>query len=218
MNPFKKLKQLLMGDTSQPAPTSDEVQTNASSTNNPNKHRQHTKVVADIMAWFDEQSWKYEYRPPENDLHTHHLIAGFTDNEHDWTCVFRIHEQNDLVTIFGILDEVVPVSHYTAVLMAFAKVNMTVGYGSLELDVGDGEVRAKLAFDGEFTTINDKSLGCYMQAVAGLTELARGIVQGVLVDDSPSQFAGDYLEVSDEIVAKVGDDKQSFFVPTQARQ
>lgn len=207
-----------MGDTSHLPPTSDETQTTAPPADNPTKYSQHTKVVADIMTWFDGQSWKYEHRPPEGDLHIHHLIAGFTDNEHDWTCVFRIHEQNDLVTIFGILDEVVPVSHYTAVMMAFAKANMTIGYGSLELDVSDGEVRAKLAFDGEFTTINDKSLGCYMQAVAGLTELARGIVQGVLIDDSPSQFAGDYLEVSDEIVAKVGDDKQSFFVPTQARQ
>lgn len=175
-------------------------------------------LVGIITAWFDKQGWKYEHRPPAHDRAVHHLILGFADKGHEWTCVFRIQEENQLVTMFGILEDTLPVTHYMAILMAFAKTNLNISYGNLELDPTDGEVRVKLAFDGEFTKVDETSLGCYMQAVAGMTELARNIIGEVMAEDSPSQFAGDYLDVSDEITAKVGDDKQAFFVPTRTQQ
>lgn len=213
MNVFKKLKKLLKSKSTEPQPA-DTPQENPVA-----QPSQSATLIEAILAWLDKQEWKYEHRPPTDDsTSVHHIILGFVDQEHEWTCVFRVQENNQLVTIFGVLEETLPVTHYTAALMAFAKNNMNISYGSLELDPSDGEVRTKLAFDGEFTCIDDKSLGCYLQAVAAMTELARNIISGVMADDSPSQFAGDYLEVSDEITAKVGDTKQTFFVPTQIQQ
>lgn len=175
-------------------------------------------ITSDIMAWLDKQDWKYDHRPPDDSGHTHCLIMGFTDRENNWTCVFRINENNQLVSVFGILDDSVPVSHYTAMLMEIAKMNMKVSFGGIELDPTDGEVRAKIAFDVEFNPLTDKSLGYYLQALAGLTEVARGIMMFVLADDEPSQFARDYVDVGDEIKAVVDDEKRTFFLPTHTAQ
>lgn len=174
-------------------------------------------ITSQIMTWLDKQDWKYDHRTP-SEGHIHHLIMGFSDRENDWTCVFRINEENQLVTIFGILENSVPVSHYTAMLMELAKMNMNVGFGGIEFDPTDGEVRAKVAFDVEFSPLSDKALGCYLQAVAGLTEVARNIMHIVLADDEPSQFAGDYIDVGDEVRAVVDDEKRTFFLPTQTTQ
>ncbi len=174
-------------------------------------------ITSNIMAWLDGQGWNYDHRLPD-DGNTHHLIMGFTDREHEWTCVFRINEDNQLVSVFGVLEEGVPVSHYTAILMELAKVNTNIGFGGIEFDPTDGEVRAKIAFDAEFSALNDKSLGCYLQALAGLTELARGIMTLVLSDDEPSQFAGDYIDMGDEIKTVVNDERRTFFLPTRTAQ
>lgn len=171
-----------------------------------------------IMAWLDKQDWKYNHRPPDDGGHTHHLIMGFTDRENDWTCVFRINEDNQLVSVFGILDDGVPVSHYTAMLMEIAKINMNISFGGIELDPADGEVRAKIAFDAEFTPLTDQLLACYLQVLAGLTKVAQGIMMLVLVDDEPSQFAGDYVDTDDEIKTVVNNEKRTFFLPTHTAQ
>lgn len=175
-------------------------------------------IATQIMTWLDKQEWKYDHRFPNDDGHTHHLILGFTDRENDWTCVFRINEENQLVSIFGILEESVPVSHYTAILMEFAKVNLLVSFGGIEFDPNDGEVRTKIAFDVEFGGLSDKALGCYLQAVAGLTEVARSVMQAVMADDEPSQFAGDYVDLGDEVKTTINDEKQVFYLPTHTAQ
>lgn len=175
-------------------------------------------ITRDIMAWLDKQDWKYNHRPPDDGGHTHHLIMGFTDRENNWTCVFRINEDNQLVSVFGILDDGVPVSHYTAMLMEIAKINMNISFGGIELDPADGEVRAKIAFDAEFTPLTDQLLACYLQVLAGLTKVAQGIMMLVLADDEPSQFAGDYMDTDDEIKTVVNNEKRMFFLPTHTAQ
>lgn len=171
-------------------------------------------ITTRIMTWLDAQGWTYEHRTPTSDSRIHHLMLGFADAGQEWTCVFRINESNQLVSLFGILDEALPVSHYTSALMAMAKANLSVGYGSVELDPTDGEVRAKVAFDGEFTKISDHALACYVQAIAGLTELARSVVGAVMADDEPSQYAGDYLFDEETVVQ----DRQTFYLPTHTPQ
>lgn len=175
-------------------------------------------VTTQIMAWLDGQNWKYDHRPPTDDSQTHHLVLGFTDNENDWTCVFRINENNQLVVMFGVLDDSVPASHHTAMLMEIVKTNLNINFGGIEFDPTDGEVRTKVAFDAEFVALSDKALGCYLQAVAGLTQIARDIIKTVLADDEPSQRISDYVEISDEIKAVVDDEKRTFFLPTHTAQ
>lgn len=218
---FKKIKSLF-GKT-QPSQTTNVPSERTIATEKPKEEVKLANAVdthpitCQIMTWLDKQDWKYEHRTP-SEGRTHHIIMGFTDREHDWTCVFRINEENQLVTVFGILDNGIPVSHYTAMLMELAKVNMNISFGGIEFDPLDGEVRAKVSFDVEFNVLSDKALGCYLQAVAGLTEIARGIMMLVLVDDEPSQFAGDYIDMDDEVRAVIDDEKRTFFLPTHTAQ
>lgn len=215
---FKKLKSLF--SKSKPTATTDEPVAKQAQDfekllkKSPKSH----PITTQIMAWLDKQDWRYEHRPPSDDGQTHHLMLGFTDRENDWTCVFRINEDNQLVSIFGVLEDRVPVSHYTAILMEFAKVNLSISFGGIEFDPTDGEIRTKVAFDTEFGVLTDKSLGCYLQAVAGLTEVARSIMQAVMADDEPSQFAGDYVDLGDEVKTVINDEKQVFYLPTHTTQ
>ena len=220
---FKKIKSLFkksnMSSPQTTNPKNEEVDVEGlkNNANLPINQQKNYPITSQIMTWLDKQDWKYDHRTP-SDGETHHIVMGFSDRENDWTCVFRINEGNQLVTVFGILENSVPVSHYTAMLMELAKVNLNVSFGGIEFDPTDGEVRAKVAFDVEFNALTDKSLGCYLQAVAGLTEVARNIMHIVLADDEPSQFAGDYIDVGDEVRAVVDDEKRTFFLPTRTAQ
>ena len=185
------------------------------SSQKPNKSH---PITTQITTWLDKQAWKYEHRPLEDGEQMHHVILGFTDRENDWTCVFRINEDTQLVTIFGVLEGGVPISHYTAVLMELAKVNISIAVGGIEFDPADGEVRVKFSVDTEFSQLSDKTLSCYLHIVAGLTEVARNVVQTVLLDDEPSQFARDYVDLGDEIKTVIDDEKWVFYLPTQIAQ
>lgn len=213
---FQKLKRLFLKkhQDSKPSTTQTHADTPTQEVITPvSKH----PITTDIMTWLDKHNWNYDHREPKEGK-IHHIIMGFSDHEHEWTCVFRINEGNQLVTVLGILDDNMPISHYTALLMELAKVNMNVSFGSIEFDPNDGEIHAKIAFDAEFGMLTDKALGNYMQALSGLTEVARGIVKMVLMDDEPSQFAGDYIEMGDEVSAVIDDEKRTFFLATHTSQ
>ncbi|OOR92801.1 hypothetical protein B0181_01315 [Moraxella caviae] len=171
-----------------------------------------------ISLWLDEQQFKYEHRKPNRSQNqalasVHHLIMRFSDDAIDWTCVFRINEYNQLVSLFGVLPDTVPQSHFAPMLVQIAKANLNIGFGSIELDPNDGEVRAKLSFDAEFTTINERSLFTYLQGLAGLTELAQKLYDDVLGDDDISSDVRQYLpdEVDDE-------PSSDYFTPTERAQ
>lgn len=199
---IKKIKQLFgkQPQTPPPLPVSDEVHLHP--------------ITTRIMTWLDDQAWTYEHKPPIGETRIHHLMLGFVDTGQEWTCVFRINESNQLVSVFGVLEDMVPVSHYVSALMAIAKANLAISHGSIELDPSDGEVRAKMAFDGEFTKISDHALACHLQAVAGLTELARSVVMMVMADDEPSQYVGDYLFDKES----TPQDPYTFYLPTHTPQ
>lgn len=175
-------------------------------------------VTARIMAWLDTQNWHYEHRKPEHQERTHHLILSFTDNRSDWTCVFRINESNQLIAIFGVLPDTVPPSHFAPMLMKIAYTNTSLSFGSIELDPSDGEVRTKISVDGEFSALSDKALGCYLQGVAGLTELAQRLYDDAMSELEPSPFWQDYLLESQEMTGDGTHTDGGFFMPTQARQ
>lgn len=209
MSLIKKIQKLLGAKTKQPdpAPQSSPDDTHA------------YPITKRIKTWLDGHDWKYDHRfPDDDDDGVHHLIMGFSDAENEWTCVFKIHERTQLVTVFGILEDAVPMTHYAPVLVALSRINTRVIFGSVNLDASDGEVRAKVSFDAEFGVVDERSLGCYMQAVAGLTDIMRQAVKDALEEREPSQMVSNYLQVDDEIRTVIDDEKQTFFVPTQTAQ
>lgn len=191
------------------------------SQNKPSADEAHQLPITNrIKTWLDDQGWRYDHRPPsENASRTHHLILGFTDkNNQDWTCIFRINESNQLVTLFGVIEESIPTYHYAQTMVETSQANMKIGYGNLELDPYDGELRAKVSFDGEFTSISDRALSCYVQAVSGLIDIAYNIIKNTKQNTMFSNNVNDYLEATDEVDVVVDDKHQKFFVATTAKQ
>lgn len=170
-----------------------------------------------ITAWLSAQDWHYEHRKPspKTDGRTHHVILSFSDNSSDWTCVFRINEQNQLMAMFGVLTQTVPPSHYAPMLMKIAHTNLNIAFGSIELDPTDGEVRVKMSVDAEFSTLSHKALTCYLQGLSGLTELAWRLLNEIMGEVEPSPIVHDYLEIADETESQ---SDGGFFIPTNQSQ
>lgn len=192
---------------SQPNPVNDAADDTAHQADTLNSTDSHTAthpITDELMVFLDAHNWKYEHRHANTaDGYTvvpqiHHLIVPFSDKDAEWTCVFRINERTQLVSIFGILPEVVPQSHFAPMTMAIAMANLGIPFGNLELDPTDGEVRAKISFDAEFTPMTDKALGCHLQGLASLTELAQKAYDDVLSDPEPSLILLDYLHFHPE--------------------
>lgn len=162
-----------------------------------------------LIQWLENKQWQYQHRPPAGDIRVHHLIVGFTDSEADWTCVLRIHESTQLICMFGIVEEVIPQSQYVPVLMAIAKANTAIGFGGVELDLEDGELRVKLSVDAEFTAISDDALNHYLNVLANLTYIAKDIAQKAL----NGELTDGYDDGHDECVG--GD---VAFIPTKVYQ
>lgn len=187
--------------------------TPASSINTPHP------ITTHIKNWLDGQQWHYEHRTPsDKDSQIHHLILSFADQQSDWTCVFRINEQNQLVAIFGVLPDTVPLSHYAPMMMKVAQANLNIAWGSIELDPSDGEVRTKMSVDAEFDTLSDKALGCYLHGVANLTETAQRLFHETMSESEPSPLLYDYLENSSDEQLAGTETEGGFFIPTQSSQ
>ena len=232
MKLLKKLKQLLNLNTPQddaPKPISEPVLPDADSqmpTAKPNPSTlEHLPITSAIAEWLNQHGWQLEHRPsdaygmmPSGVAQVHHLIVPFGDGGDEWTCVFRINEHTKLVSVFGVLTDVVPLSHYAPMMMAIAMANLGIPFGNLEMDPTDGEVRAKVSFDAEFTNLDDHTLDCYLQGVASLSELAQKLYHDVMSEQEPSPIVLDYLNTPFASNDTHDETSGQFFEPTQQYQ
>lgn len=232
MKLLKKLKQLLnidapQDDTAKPISTQTLTDTDNPMANvkpSPNT-LEHLPITSAIANWLDSHGWQLEHRPsdaygmmPSGVAQVHHLIVPFGDGVDEWTCVFRINERTKLVSVFGVLTDVVPLSHYAPMMMAIAMANLGIPFGNLEMDPTDGEVRAKVSFDAEFTNLDDHTLDCYLQGVASLTELAQKLYHDVMNEQEPSPVVLDYLNAPFTSNDTHDETSGQFFEPTQQYQ
>ncbi|MFC0820717.1 hypothetical protein [Moraxella marmotae] len=229
MKLFKKLKSLLFGEptrTAQTARTSKAPQTPQATqtqpptvpTATPRNHLAGKLPITErLMAFLTAEQFLYEHRtsddPSESQIQ--HLIVPFTDEVHEWTCVFRINEHYQLLSIFGVLPQTVPHSHFAMALMAIAAANLNIIFGSIELDPTDGEMRAKVGLDVEFSHLDDRAITCYLQAVISLTEIAQKIFDDIISENKPSLVALDYLHYGEP---KDNPNDASYFEPTEQYQ
>lgn len=187
-------------------------------------------VTDTLKAWVTAQGWQYEHKAVDiADTQIHHLILSFVDRSSEWTCVFRINEKTQLVSIYGILADTVPPSHYASMLMAMSLANLNIPFGNLELDPHDGEVRSKVALDAEYTPLTHDALMCHLQGVAGMSELAAKLYADVMSEDAPSPVVLDYLPDTNDLAVHPDDDapamhdevdgeKRKFFLATTQYQ
>lgn len=144
-----------------------------------------------VIQWLETQQWKYEHRTPVDDKRIHHLLLGFAMMEKgrsDWLCVIRVNESNQLISMFGIIEEPIAEAYYPHALLAISKANIGISYGNLELDIDDGEFRAKLSFDAEFTKLTDMSLGSNIQTLYNLVGVIDDIKNNIKKLDYPMKF------------------------------
>lgn len=184
------------------------------------EHQSDTKqpITDHIIQYLKRHGWQYEARSNDGTItpQIHHLIILFSYTKYQWSCVFRINETSQLVSIFGILPEVVPDSHFAMMLMAIAKANLSIPFGSIELDPTDGEVHTKVSLDAEFTPLSDNALGVHLQGVVSLTELAQRLYDDVLYEADPSPIVTDYLQHPTDAHTK--DLLDQYFEPTDQYQ
>lgn len=178
-------------------------------------------ITNQIIQWLKKNHWLYHYgnntNKQSNDLSgnsqsTHHLIVPFEDKDFDWNCVFYINEKSQIISIYGMLSNTVPKSYFAPALMLIATSNLSIPFGNLELDPTNGELRAKIAFDAEFTALNDDVLNCHIKGLGVLTKLAFTIFQEIQQEE-PSLLVLDYLPLEES--TNVNDE---FFEPTQQHQ
>ncbi len=223
MKILKKLRQLIKSKSQKSTPQTTEpvIVPEAVSDNDSEDDYLHP-ITSRIMQWLDKHQWKYEHQKPKADKRVHHLVLGFAMHENDrddWLCVIRVNESNQLITMFGISEDSVPEKYYAPVLVAIAKANINIGYGNLELDIDDGEFRAKISLDAEFTKLTDKSLECYIQAVSNLMSVIDDINKTIKQDDLPISFNALIEQNKKRNQNNQDDDEEDgFFMPTRQAQ
>lgn len=177
-------------------------------------------ITNKIVTWIDTKKWVYSHRSlDKGDIH--HLMLGFCSDDTEWVCAFCINEKIKVVTVFGILEDSVPIPYYTAVLMELTKANLDLAFGNFEFDPDDGEVRVKITFDVEFGMMTYEALDYYFQLLSKLTGQARMLVDRVLKDTKPSHFVGDYIDgynVDNEIRVMVDEERRTVLMPTTVAQ
>lgn len=177
-------------------------------------------ITSKIIEWIDSKKWAYNHCSSEQG-DVHHLMLGFTGDDVEWTCAFYVNEQVQVVTMFGMLDDDMPTSHYTAVLMALTQANLDMCFGNFEFDPDDGEVRVRIAFDLKFGDMTNKALDHYFSLLLALIKKAYVIAWTALQDDKPSHLVGDYIEgydIDNEIRVMVNNERRTFFIPTDVTQ
>ena len=162
------------------------------------EHQSDTKqpITDHIIQYLKRHGWQYEARSNDGTItpQIHHLIILFSYTKYQWSCVFRINETSQLVSIFGILPEVVPDSHFAMMLMAIAKANLSIPLGVLSLTQPMARYTPKLAWMLNLLPLSDNALGVHLQGVASLTELAQRLYDDVLYEADPSPIITDYLQ------------------------
>lgn len=191
-------------------------------------HYHQYPVTKRFIEWIEDSDWHFVHDTPDEDDkdRTHHLVMGFLSNSDSdnfsWRCIIRIQERNQLVVMYGMITQSISQPHFLDILTTLAQINSKINFGSLELDMNTGNVRAKLAFDAEFTTLSKLMMHSYMQALATMTETCHQIVSVALQDDEPSQTLDDLLARHDidwdTSTDDITDNDVSYFVPTHNKQ
>ena len=174
-----------------------------------------SSVTNTIEAWLNEQNWHYRRYDPHSDdeFRTHHLVTSFADTDFEWNCLFRINEKNQLISIIGILIVDVPTSHYLNLFAKISEASANINFGSIEFDLRTGDIRTKMYLDAEFTHLNDRVLGTFMQGLAGLTQHAHSLYQDAI--SQPPIKSAKALVASQNIYEDIED---GFFAPSLKAQ
>lgn len=140
--------------------------------NHSNKKSAHP-ITDRIAAYLTTKDWKFTHFPPKDSSKssTHHLSLGMKSDDMEWGYLFRINEDNQLLSVYGILPFSLSQEQISAGVALATQINYDLMIGNIEIDLRDGEVRFKNAIDTECIHLNEQVLDYLTQSVTAMTHV-----------------------------------------------
>lgn len=107
-----------------------------------------------ILAYFDNQHWKYHL--PETDKTL--AVFGLNTTNGKFHCIVDVDEVNHNLIFFSVFPVNVPENLRREMAELIIRVNYMLFWGSFEMDFDDGEVRLKTSIIYEDIMLTDKVL------------------------------------------------------------
>ncbi|WP_230658050.1 YbjN domain-containing protein [Psychrobacter sp. I-STPA10] len=126
-----------------------------------------------IAAYLTAKDWKFTHFPPKNSSKSsvHHLSLGMQSDDMEWGYLFRINEDNKLLSVYGVLPFSLSPAQISAGVALATQINYDLMIGNIEIDLRDGEVRFKNAIDTECIKLDDSILDYLTQSVTAMTHV-----------------------------------------------
>lgn len=181
-------------DNDTDAKNSEHSQANA----NPHTERQEchdTPIINCLKRYFNNKQWHYNYYKPEarDRQRSHYLSLRVRHEQLDCGYLFRVQEENKLLAVYGILPFLIPEIHQSAAMLLITQINYDMLVGSLEMDVNDGEIRYKSAFDVEAIGIDDHTIEQLLQSVITMITVVNKLLSNLINNQNSAEELQDLL-------------------------
>ena len=95
------------------------------------------------------------------------LVLEPADGTAQWPVVAQVGPESDVVAVYSVLPEQVPLEHRPAVVNLLAIVNYELQVGSFEIDVDDGDVQLRTSVDLTGVGLDDAQLAALLERLVG---------------------------------------------------
>ena len=172
-------------------------------------------VTERIIEYLTHKGWKFSHFPPKDSAKNpvHHLSLGMQSDDMEWGCLFRINEDNKLLSVYGILPFSLSQEQISAGVALATQVNYDLMIGNVEVDLRDGEVRFKNAIDTECTELEDSVLDYLTQSVTAMTHVIYQLFYEIYQGKGNQPSLDELLEHLQEQTTA-----NAYFVPTESIQ
>jgi hypothetical protein len=113
-----------------------------------------------VRAYFDRQDWRYETLEGAHVLRSH-----FRADAGDWVTYAHVRDEPRQVIVYSVADVACPGQYLGAMAEFVTRANYGLVLGNLELDLSDGEVRAKTSLDVGGAQLSEQSLDALVGAL-----------------------------------------------------
>ena len=137
-------------------------------------HKKSAHPITDIIAaYLTTKGWKFTHFPPKDSSKSpmHHLSLGMQSDDMEWGYLFRINENNKLLSVYGILPFSLSPEQISAGVALATQVNYDLMIGNVEIDLRDGEIRFKNAIDTECIELTEDVLDYLTQSITAMTHI-----------------------------------------------
>ncbi|MDM8083993.1 YbjN domain-containing protein [Cellulomonas cellasea] len=126
-----------------------------------------TDLRARVASFFEAREWVVEAAEDPSLM----LLHTTDDEAQPWPVLVHVNDEPAGVRIFSVLPDDVPAEHRAAVVELLALINYGLLSGAVEIDLEDGEVRARTGIEIGEAELDDAAFDALLEA-ALITNLA----------------------------------------------